>query len=139
MSARLNSSSGSVRRSARFLPLLGLLASSSAWGQVAQANGTDCPAAPKNLPLTTYDEKVQYLATPDCRTSPLDSIQFIPLSREDENYYVSFGFWIRERGEYVSNPNWSNTPPGNVYQMQRYFLHTDVHLGERFRDRKSVV
>jgi len=133
MSTLLNLSPGSLRRSARFLPLLALLASSSAWGQVAQANGTDCPDAPKNLPLTTYDEQVQYLATPDCRTSFLDSIQFIPLSRKNENYYVSFGFWIRERGEYVSNPNFSDSPPGNIYQMQRYFLHTDVHLGERFR------
>jgi hypothetical protein len=26
-----------------------------------------------------------------------------------------------------------NNPPGNAYLMQRYFLHTDVHLGERFR------
>src|SRR5260370_39389835 len=126
-------SPGSLRRAARSLPLLALLASSSAWGQVAQANATDCPDAPKNLPLTTYDEHVQYLATPDCRTSFLDSIQFIPLSRENENYYVSFGFWIRERGEYASNPNWSDKPSGNPYLMQRYFLHADLHLAERFR------
>jgi hypothetical protein len=132
MSTVLKLSPGSLRRSARFLPLLALLVSSSVWGQVAQPNATDCPGAPKNLPLTTYDEQVQYLATPDCRTSLLDSIQFIPLSRENENYYVSFGFWIRERGEYVSNPNWSDKPSGNIYQMQRYFLHMDVHLGERF-------
>jgi hypothetical protein len=133
MCAVLNLLPDSLRRATRSLGLLALLASSSAWGQVVQANGTDCPNAPKNLPLTTYDEQVQYLATPDCRTSLLDSIQFIPLSRENENYYVSFGFWIRERGEYVSNPNFSDSPPGNIYQMQRYFLHTDVHLGERFR------
>jgi hypothetical protein len=114
----------------RRLSLLALLASSSAWGQ---ANGTDCPDAPKNLPLITYDEQVRYLATPDCRTGLLDSIKFLPLSRENENYYVSFGFWIRERGEYASNPNWSDKPSGNIYQMQRYFLHTDLHLGERFR------
>ena len=133
MCAVLNLSPGSLRRSARFLGLLALLASSSAWGQAVQASAADCPKAPENLPLTTYDEPVQYLATPDCRTSLLDSIQFIPLSRDNENYYLSFGFWIRERGEYVSNPNWSDSPPGNIYQMQRYLLHTDVHLGERFR------
>jgi Alginate export len=133
MFAVLNLSPGSLRRSARFLGLLALLASSSAWGQAAQANAADCPKAPENLPLTTYDEQVQYLATPDCRISLLDSIQFIPLSRDNENYYASFGFWIRERGEYASNPNWSDKPSGNIYQMQRYFLHTDVHLGERLR------
>src|SRR5216683_294953 len=133
MCAVLNLLPDSLRRAARSLGLLALLASSSAWGQVAQSNGADCPSAPKSLPLNTYDEQVQYLATPDCRTSPLDKIQFIPLSRDNENYYVSFGFWIRERGEYASNPNWSDKPSGNPYLMQRYFLHTDLHLGERFR------
>jgi hypothetical protein len=123
----------SLRRTIRLLSLLALLASVSAWGQDTQSNEPDCPSAPKSLPLMTYDEPVQYLATPGCRTNLLDSIQFIPLSRDDENYYVSFGFWIRERGEYASNPNWSDSPPGNIYQMQRYFLHTDLHLGERFR------
>lgn len=120
-------------RSLRCFGLLALFASLSAWGQVEQSNPPDCPEAPKTQPLMTYDEQVEYLATPDCRTSPLDSIRFIPLSRDNENYYLSFGFWIRERGEYASNPDFSNKPPGNIYQMQRYFLHTDLHLGERFR------
>ena len=120
-------------RAIRFFGLLTLLASVPAWGKSAQADATDCPDGRKNFPQMTYDEQVQFLATPDCRTGLLDSIQFIPLSRENENYYASFGIWIRERGEYVSNPNWSDNPPGNIYQMQRYFLHTDVHLGERFR------
>ena len=80
----------------------------------------------------TYDEDVQYLARPECRVEFPDSMQFIPLS-DHENYYISFGLWIRERGEYVSNPNWSDKPAGNTYLMQRYFLHTDLHLGERFR------
>jgi hypothetical protein len=133
MYAVLNLSPGSLKRAARFLGLLALLASSSAWGQGTQANAADCPKAPNSLPLTTYDEQVQYLATPECRTGLLDSIQFIPLSRDNENYYVSLGFWIRERGEYASNPNWSDNPSGNLYLMQRYFLHTDIHLGERFR------
>src|ERR1700756_2443550 len=133
MFAVLNLSAGSLRRSARFLGLLALLASPSAWGRGTQDNAAACPDAPKSLPLTTYDEQVEYLANSNCRTSPLDKIQFIPLSRDNENYYASFGFWIRERGEYASNPNWSDKPSGNLYLMQRYFLHTDLHLGERFR------
>jgi len=133
MYAVLNLSPGFLRRSARFLGLLALLSSPSAWGQSTQDNAAACPDAPKSLPLTTYDEPVEYLASSNCRTSPLDKIQFIPLRRDNENYYVSFGFWIRERGEYASNPNWSDKPSGNPYLMQRYFLHTDLHLGERFR------
>ena len=133
MYAVLNLSPGSLGRTAWFLGLLAFLASSVAWGQGAQDNAAACPDAPKSLPLTTYDEQVEYLANSNCRTNPLEKIQFIPLSRENENYYASFGFWIRERGEYFSNPNWSDKPSGNAYLMQRYMLHTDVHLGDRFR------
>jgi hypothetical protein len=118
---------------ARTACVIGILAlGPSAWAQTAQENVAACTSASAQLPAMTYEEQVQDLANPACRTSPLDSIKFIPLGK-DENYYVSFGFWIRERGEYASNPNWSDHPPGNVYQMQRYFLHTDLHLGERFR------
>ena len=67
------------------------------------------------------------------RPAILAPLQFIPLRGEDQNYYLSFGFWIRERGDYASNPNWSNRPSGNVYLMQRYLAHMDLHLGERFR------
>ena len=105
----------------------------SAWAQTAPDTAPGCPSASDKLPLMTYDERAQAFADPACRTSFLDSIQFIPLNGENESYYLSFGFWIRERGDYTSNPNWSHTPPGNVYQMQRYFFHTDLHLGEHFR------
>jgi hypothetical protein len=107
-----------------------VLTSASAWAQDVQESCA--PASPK-LPLMTYDEEVQYLANPACRTNFLDSIQYIPLRADDGNYYLSFGFWIRERGESVSNPNWSPRPSGSTYLMQRYFLHADLHLGERFR------
>ena len=88
------------------------------------------PPCPK-LPQMTYDEDAQFLR-PDCRTSFLDPIQFIPLGQNEKDY-LSFGFWIRERGEFVSNPNWSDQPSGNAYLLQRYFLHMDLHLGDRFR------
>jgi len=104
-----------------------------AWAQTAQDAAPACTGASAKPPLMTYDEQVQYLANPTCRTSFLDTIRFIPLKEDNDNYYLSFGFWIRERGDYTSNPNWSHNPPGNVYQMQRYFFHTDLHLGERFR------
>ena len=94
---------------------------------------TACAGASANPPLMTYDEQVKYLANPMCRTSLLDSVRFIPLKADNSDYYLSLGFWIRERGEYASNPNFSHSPPGNVYQMQRYFLHADLRLGERFR------
>jgi len=114
--------------------IIGVLAVSGlASGQTVQDTAPACPGASDRLPLMTYDEQVQPFADSACRTSFLDTIKFIPLKGENENYYLSFGFWIRERADYTSNPNWSHTPSGNVYQMQRYFFHTDLHLGERFR------
>ena len=113
-------------------PMFGLLLSASAWAQALQQPASACPG-PSKLPQMTYDEYVQYLANPECTSSILDPIQLIPLKADNENYYLSFGFWIRERGEYFSNPNWSANPPGNAYLMQRYFLHADLHLGNRFR------
>ncbi len=105
----------------------------SAWAQTTNEGQPSCPSPPSTLPLMTYDEDVRYLENPACRTGFLNSLQFIPLRSEGENYYLSLGGWIRERGEYVSNPNWSRSPSGNTYLMQRYFLHIDLHLGERFR------
>ena len=97
---------------------------------VAQTDPATTEQCPK-LPQMTYDEDAQFLRS-DCRAGFLDPIQFIPLG-QNENNYLSVGFWIRERGEFVSNPNWSDHPPGNIYQMQRYFLHADLHLQDRFR------
>ncbi len=91
-----------------------LLVSASAGAQTSQGNAAACPGASAKPPLMTYDENVQYLGNPECQTSFLDAIQFIPLG-QSENRYLSVGFWIRERGEYFSNPNWSDTPSGNAY------------------------
>jgi hypothetical protein len=106
--------------------LLLLVSGGSSWAQAPDPT----PPCPK-LPQMTYDEDAQFLRS-DCRTSFPDPIQFIPLGQNEKDY-LSFGFWIRERGEFVSNPNWSDQPSGNAYLLQRYFLHMDLHLGDRFR------
>jgi uncharacterized membrane protein YoaK (UPF0700 family) len=114
--------------------VLALLLSTSARAQTVQNVAPDCDSSSTTLPVTTYDEDVKYLADRECQTGDiLAPLQYVPLKGEDESYYLSFGFWIRERADYTSNPNWSNRPSGNVYLMQRYLLHMDLHLGERFR------
>jgi len=97
-----------------------LLASAVARAQSVEETAPGCSSTSMKLPKMTYDEDVHYLANNECRTHFLDSIQFIPLSAEDENRYLSFGLWIRERGEYVSNPNWSDHPPGNAYRSATF-------------------
>jgi Alginate export len=115
-------------RAACVLALIVVCASVCAWSQSLQDPAPTC----ERLPQMTYDESAYYLANPNCQ-SFLNPLQYIPLSRDNENDYLSLGFWIRERGEYASNPNWSHTPRGNLFLMQRYFFHADLHLGDRFR------
>ena len=122
-----------VASSVCVIGILALLSVTSARAQTLQDAAPVCPGPSTTLPVTTYDEDVKYLANPECQAGVLAPMQFIPLRGEDQNYYLSFGFWIRERGDYASNPNWSNRPSGNVYLMQRYLAHMDLHLGERFR------
>jgi len=129
----------SVTRLTQTAGLLMLIATVRASAQKAQTVETMFPAqstcagpAP-TFPPMTYDEDDGYFSSPDCRTKLLDRLKFIPLRGDNESYYLSFGAFIRERGEYSSNPNWGSGPPGNAYLMQRYFLHTYLHLGERFR------
>src|SRR5579864_1330187 len=91
------------------------LASAAAPAQSVKETDTGCASTSMKLPQMTYDEDVQYLGNAECRSGFLDSVQFIPLSADGEDRFLSVGFWIRERGEYVNNPNWSETPPGNAY------------------------
>jgi hypothetical protein len=81
----------------------------------------------------SFDEDNRYLSNPDCRTEPLDRLKYIPLRRGHDDYYLSFGADVRERGDYFSNTNWGSGPPGSAYLLQRYLLHADLHLGDRFR------
>src|SRR6201984_1373122 len=74
--------------------LLLLVPGGSSWAQAPDPK----PPCPK-LPQMTYDEDAQFLRS-DCRTSFPDPIQFIPLGQNEKDY-LSFGFWIRARGEFV--------------------------------------
>jgi hypothetical protein len=124
---------------ARVAGLLALVPGVSASAQTPQSVETAIPvqsacsdAAPAFTQLT-YDEDNRYFSNPNCRTELLDRLKYIPLRGDNEDYYVSFGVFTRDRGEYFSHPDLGGGTSGNAYLMQRYFVHTDLHLGERFR------
>ena len=51
-----------------------------------------------------------------------------------EKIRLQIGGQIRERYEYFKNPTWALDPPDdNGNFLQRYMIHADLHLGERFR------
>lgn len=92
-----------------------------------------CPRPAPAFTQLTYDEDNRYFSNPNCRTEFLDGLKFIPLRGDDENYYLSLGIFTRDRGEYFSHPDLGSGSRDNAYLTQRYFLHMDLHLGERFR------
>ncbi|HYZ85048.1 MAG TPA: alginate export family protein [Bryobacteraceae bacterium] len=119
-------------RTRRIVGALVLLMSASARAQTPN-DVAPCPKPQPGLPKLTYDENAEYLARPECRTGFLDNVQFIPLD-ERQTDYLSVGFWIRERGTLYTNPFWGASPiAGNPFMQQRYMLHADLHLRERFR------
>jgi Alginate export len=101
--------------------------------QTAPRLASECPAHLPEISDMAYDEDTRYLRNPACRTTPLDSLKFIPLSETRDDAYLSFGVRLRERIEEVDNPGWGNGPGGSAYLLHRYYVHADAHLGERFR------
>jgi len=80
-----------------------------------------------------YDESYEYLRDPALRSEYLDAIKFIPLSINGD-WYLTLGGEIRERYEYYHNSLWGRGPQDdNGYLLQRFMIHADAHLGDRFR------
>jgi hypothetical protein len=94
------------------------------------AQPSEAPAP--GFKLLRYEEDYRYLADPQRQTDPLDAIKFLPLA-SNENWFLSIGGEIRERGEYFDHSSWGKDPPDSGYLLQRYMLHVDLHLGNCFR------
>lgn len=85
------------------------------------------------LSVVRSDEDWSALRDPALRTDWLDRLKYIPLGR-DEGSYLSLGGEFRGTYERVQNDNWSASPyPLNSFGMERYLLHADVHVTQRFR------
>jgi hypothetical protein len=66
-------------------------------------------------------------------SDPFRALKFLALS-PDRGAWLSLGGDLRWRYERYENPLWGAAPEdGNGYWLQRYFLHADLHLGERLR------
>ena len=88
------------------------------------------PPAYKQL---RYDEDYAYLQGQSHTSDPWDVIKYISLG-DGGDRYLSIGGEIRQRYEYFRNPVWGqDEQDSNGYWLQRYMVHTDVHLGDRFR------
>ncbi len=95
------------------------------------------PAAPGPQPpyqIVRSDEDWSYLQDPSKRSDYLDPLKYIPLNRSRPDFYLSLGGETRQSYENIHNDYWS-AAPFSVYsfELQRYQLHADLHLGSRFR------
>lgn len=85
----------------------------------------------QSFKLMRFDESYSQLA--DSPRTFYNRLKYLPLSKKSA-VYLSFGG--SARAEYVDfhNEDWGRIGTGhNNFLLQRYDLHTDLHLGEQFR------
>jgi len=81
--------------------------------------------------LMRYDE--DYSGLKDSARTFYNRIKYIPLSQTG-NVYLSLGGEVREELDYAVNEDWGETGVGSdVFLLQRYHIHADLHLGNRVR------
>src|SRR4029077_10003539 len=98
----------------------------------AFAQGVAPPTDLHQYPLPTYEEDWRALQGVD-RTDIWDPVKFVSLSA-DGTTSLSLGGEARATYERFGNPNFGLTPPDPAgYLLQRYLLHTDLHVGSRVR------
>src|SRR5260221_4437774 len=112
---------------------LALIVALAATPVAAFAQGAGAP--PTDLhqyPLHTYEEDWRALQGV-ARTDLWDPVKFVPLSAGGTTS-LSLGGDARATYERFGNPNFGLTPPDpDGYLLQRYLLHTDLHVGSRVR------
>lgn len=81
--------------------------------------------------LMRYDEN--YSAWSDSTRSIYNQIKYVPLAA-DKKIYLSFGGEARLESVNFENEDWGRLGIGhNNFLLQRYDVHADFRLGERFR------
>lgn len=95
-----------------------------------QAAVTDCPPRPQYRNLR-FDENWSVLRNPVCMKDPWDRLKYITFGSDN---YVSLGGEARLRYEWFNNPGFGSAVEDKTgYLLQRYLIHADTHLGNRFR------
>lgn len=102
------------------------------WASAVEGQVPPCPAQPPRFQQIRYEEDYSFLKDPSCRRELLGRLKYISLGRE--GWFLSVGADIRPYYEFYQNENWGLAPQDdNGYLLQRYMVHTDFHLGSRFR------
>lgn len=85
----------------------------------------------QSFQLMRYDE--DYSRLKDSVGTFYNKIKYIPLS-ESGSVYLSLGGEIRQELDHVVNEDWGEGGLGrDIFLLQRYDLHADLHVGNRIR------
>jgi hypothetical protein len=109
--------------------LCGALLASMAWPLCLASQTSPVPPAYQEL---RWDENWSYLHDPTVRSDFFDPVKYIRLN--DPGWFMSIGGEARIRYEFFRNASFGsapNTPHG--FLIQRYLLHSDMHLGPHVR------
>src|SRR5437868_12792821 len=95
-------------------------------------------AAEQQVPDRSYkllreDEDWSFLRDPRLRQDPWDSIKYIRLRSNADDWYMTIGGEAREVWEQIGNDNWGQQPFMNGYLNERYMLSLDLHFGKHVR------
>jgi hypothetical protein len=96
-----------------------------------QTDNSDPVVPERTYSLLRENEDWSWLANPALREDYADPIKYLPLGRN--GWYVTLGGEIREVLEQVVNDNFGKQGYTNKFLLQRYMLHSDWHLGKRYR------
>ena len=95
--------------------------------------GESKPASDRTYKLLREDEDWSFLQDNSLRQDFWDPIKYIPLRKDQENWYITVGGEAREVFEQIGNDNWGQSPFWNGYLNQRYMLYADLHYGPHVR------
>lgn len=85
----------------------------------------------QDFKLMRYNE--DYSGLKDSAKTFYNNIKYIPLSQNGSTY-LSFGGEAREELDYVLHEDWGEMGVGeDIFLLQRYHFHADLHLGNRVR------
>ena len=97
------------------------------------ARGEETTPARPSFERLRQDEDWSALCDPARRMRWFDALKCVPLSAS-RAAWLSLGGEVRERYEYTHHPLWGEDPQDKhgVF-LQRYILHSDLHLGPHLR------
>jgi len=94
---------------------------------------TESPAPARIYHLLREDDNWNFLADPAERQESWDSIKYVRLRSDRNDWFLSMGGEAREVWEQIGNDNWGQQPFMNGYFNERYMLYFDVHYGKHVR------